>query len=100
LNNNLSDLIYRYDLQDTKGRKIEYTAGAPVIMDVATLRTVVSEHPTGWYVTESFRFLADRPTPPAIRAFVNENFEPQEIASVEDISVWHWGRRKADSADR
>lgn len=100
LNNNLENLILGKDLRDSSGRQIEYTAGAPVIMDVEALRNVVIQHPSGWYVTETFRFFYDRPTPPAIRQFVLDHFQPQEVGDELEISVWRWEDLGPEVRDR
>ena len=90
LNNNLANLILSHDLRDNEGRLLEYTAGAPVVMDVEMLRKLVEEHPSGWFVIERLRFLHDTPIPPEMRVFIKRHFQLQDVPSVNDMMVWRW----------
>jgi 4-amino-4-deoxy-L-arabinose transferase-like glycosyltransferase len=89
LNNNFMSDIVRRDLRDQNGNLIDYTARAPLIVDVDSLRNVIDNHSSAWLVMERFRFYNATPTPPTIRNFIESTCEQRTPNDLLDMVIWY-----------
>ena len=98
LNNDDLELMLAQDLRREDGTLIEYTAGAPLIVDLAGLREVVAAHPAGWFVTEQNRFESTSSFPPDVVEFVRDRFLAEPVPGAADMAVLHWSQPLAAAA--
>jgi Dolichyl-phosphate-mannose-protein mannosyltransferase len=89
LNNNFMSDILRRNLRDDKGNLIDYTARAPLIVDVDSLRNAIDNHSSIWLVTERSRFYNATPMPLTIRNFIESTCEQATPNNLLDIVIWH-----------
>jgi hypothetical protein len=99
LANDSTDVHLGVDLRDKDGRTVDYIAGAPMILDLATLQQLVSKYPSGWLLSERFRFNGSRTLPQEIIQFVENNFDRLEVPDETTMVVWHWGRFSVQNTD-
>lgn len=90
LNNIDLKIILKENLRDRTGRIVEYAGGAQVITDLETLREVVLKYPSGWLVTEYFRFYNPRAVPEDVRRYIEQHLHVEDVASASDMIVWRW----------
>ena len=93
--NDSTEMHLEEGLRDGEGRPLEYIVGAPMILDVSTLQALVATHPSGWIVSERFRFVGSRPLAPDLREFVERHCRKEEVPGAPTMVVWRWSRPPA-----
>jgi hypothetical protein len=97
LNNADLETILREKLFDAQGRPVEYAGGTPIIPDLPALQEVVRQHPSGWFVTERFRFDLSPAFTQEIRSYIKSTFSSEDVPSAGDMVIWRWRRAEIPS---
>jgi hypothetical protein len=68
-------------------------ARAKAIEDLDGLLAVMEDHPRGWLIMDTQRFLGAKTVPPAVRDFVRERLIPHRAARDATVLIFQWDRQ-------
>jgi 4-amino-4-deoxy-L-arabinose transferase-like glycosyltransferase len=97
LANDSTDQHVEQGLRNADGDLVDYIGGAPLILDPETLRNVLSQHASGWMVSERFRFDGGRPLPAELRDLIAARAERVDLPAARSMVIWRW---RSDGDDR
>ena len=90
LNISNSDLARVNDNRDQEGRLIDFYSGARVIDTLEQLLAMISVHPQGWLVVDTYRFNNPVYVPETINRYIEGNWEHVFESQRNTITVYRW----------
>jgi 4-amino-4-deoxy-L-arabinose transferase-like glycosyltransferase len=92
LANDSTDAHLEEAVVDKDGHRLDYIAGARLILDAQQLERVMARHSAGWIISERFRFEGKRPLPDDVRRVIGVRARTEDLPAASSMIVWRWPR--------
>ena len=84
------DIQLEVGRRDAEGRPIDYISGATLLLTLPALQDVMSTYPSGWVMSERYRFRGSGWLPPGVREYIEAHAQPEDVPDAPSMVVWRW----------